>query len=381
MCGIAGIVARRNVIDLHSVIKEMTDRVRHRGPDDEGNYVEGRVALGHRRLSIIDVSKLGHQPMISADRRYIITFNGEIYNFRDLKSELVGLGFDFRSNTDTEVILQAYAAWGPACLSRFNGMWSFAIYDRVAETIFAARDRFGVKPFYYIISDALFAFGSEIGQLVPLLDSVAADSETVAEFVLTGVQSSSTGTFFKDVLSLTPGHHLTYDLKRDQCITQRYYSLAERLNGVDDQCGADAVDRFRQVLEDSVRLRLQADVRVGTCLSGGLDSSSVALLAAQMQQRSNCLPFGAVTAISEDPRYSEEAYAEEVVRKGALHWIRVCPRYEDFCTLLPFVVRHQEEPFGSPSICMQAFVMRAANENGIVVLLDGQGGRRNTTRL
>jgi asparagine synthase (glutamine-hydrolysing) len=374
MCGIAGIVTRRNIVDLHCVIKEMTDRVRHRGPDDEGNYIEGKVALGHRRLSIVDLSRLGHQPMISADRRYVITFNGEIYNFQDLRSELAELGFDFRSNTDTEVILQAYATWGPECLSRFNGMWSFAIYDRVAEMIFAARDRFGVKPLYYILNDALFAFGSEIGQLVPLLDSVAANPEAVAEFVLTGAQSSSIGTFFRDVSSLSPGHHLTYDLKKDQCIIGCYYNLSERLNGVDDQRGPDAVEEFRQVLEDSVRLRLQADVRVGTCLSGGLDSSSVALLAARIRHRASCLPFSAVTAISEDPRNSEEVYAEEVVRKGALHWIRVCPRYEDFCALLPFVVRHQEEPFGSPSICMQAFVMRAANENGIVVLLDGQGG-------
>jgi asparagine synthase (glutamine-hydrolysing) len=374
MCGIAGIVARRNVIDLNCVVKGMTDRVRHRGPDDHGIHIERRVALGHRRLSIVDVSRLGHQPMISADQRYIITFNGEIYNFRDLRSTLMELGFEFRSGTDTEVILQAYAAWGPECLSRFNGMWAFAIYDRVAEMIFAARDRFGVKPFYYVVNDAFFAFGSEIGQLVPLLASVGADPEAIAEFILAGVHSSSTGTFFKDIFSLGPGHHLTYNLKEDQCVIRRYYSLSERLNGIDDRRGADAIEQFRQVLEDSVRLRLQADVRVGTCLSGGLDSSSVALLAARIQHRANPHPFSAVTAISEDARCSEEAYAEEVVRKGALNWIRVCPRYEDFCTLLPFVVRHQGEPFGSPSICMQAFVMRAANENGIVVLLDGQGG-------
>jgi asparagine synthase (glutamine-hydrolysing) len=374
MCGIAGLVARRNTIDLPCVIKEMTDRVKHRGPDDEGNYVEGRVALGHRRLSIVDLSRLGHQPMISGDGRYVITFNGEIYNFHNLRSELGELGFDFRSNTDTEVILLAYAAWGAECLSRFNGMWSFAIYDRVAETIFAARDRFGIKPFHYILNDAFFAFGSEIGQLIPLLDSVAANPQAVAEFVLTGVQSSSIGTFFRDVSSLSPGHHLIYDLRKDQCITGRYYSLTERLNGIEDRRGPDAVDHFRTVLEDSVRLRLQADVRVGTCLSGGLDSSTVALLAARIHRRASRLPFSAVTAISEDLRNSEETYAEEVVQKGALHWIRVCPRYEDFCALLPFVVRHQGEPFASPSICMQAFVMRAANENGIVVLLDGQGG-------
>jgi len=370
MCGIAGFAARRNVVDLPGVIRQMTARVRHRGPDDEGTYIERSVALGHRRLSIVDLSSLGHQPMMSADERYVITYNGEIYNFRDLRPELTALGWEFRSNTDTEVILAAYAAWGPGCLSRFNGMWSFAIYDRVAEAIFAARDRFGVKPFYYVFNDAFFAFGSEIGQLLPLLDTVAANSEAVGEFALTGVQSSSTATCFRDVSSLSPGHYLIYDVKQQRCVSERYYSLSERLNGVDDRNGPGAIDQFRYLLEDSVRLRMQADVRVGTCLSGGLDSSSVALLAAGLQR----VPFTAVTAVSEDATNSEEAYAKAVVHKGALHWIRVCPGYDEFRALLPLVVKHQEEPFASPSICMQAFVMQAARENGIVVLLDGQGG-------
>jgi asparagine synthase (glutamine-hydrolysing) len=374
MCGIAGIVTRRSTLDLERAIAEMTYRVRHRGPDDEGCYVAERVALGHRRLSIIDLSASGHQPMTSPDGRYVITFNGEIYNYLELKPELQAGGFQFRSNTDTEVIIAAFAAWGVDCLSRFNGMWSFAIYDTKHGTIFAARDRFGVKPFYYTLNETCFAFGSEIRQLLPLLPSVSAKPAVVSEFLLTGVQVPSTQTFFEGVSSLCPGHYLLYDTETDRCVIRRYYSLSERLNGVDDHANPDAIEDFRHIFDDAVRLRLRSDVRVGTCLSGGLDSSSVALVAAPMYRSNSNHPFSAITAISEDPRNSEEAYAEEVVKAGSLHWIRVRPGYDDFRGLLSHVIKSQEEPFNSPSICMQAFVMQAAKDNGIVVLLDGQGG-------
>src|SRR5258708_6505869 len=329
MCGIAGIVARQSTFDLERVIRDMTDRVRHRGPDDEGHYVRGRVALGHRRLSIIDLSAAGHQPMTSEDGRYVITFNGEVYNFLELKAELKKLGFRFRSNTDTEVILVAFAAWGRDCLARFNGMWSFAIYDHVDDTIFAARDRFGVKPFYYVLNTTCFAFGSEIRQLLPLLPSVEANPAIVSDFLLAGDPVQSKETFFEDVASLLPGHYLLYDIKTDRCTVTRYYSLSDRLNGIDDRPVPDAVREFRCVFEDSVRLRLRSDVSVGTCLSGGLDSSSVALVAARMHGDSSNSPFSAITAISEDQRNSEEAYAEEVVKAGSLRWIKVRPSYED----------------------------------------------------
>jgi len=374
MCGIAGIVARRNVLDLEHAIAEMIYRVRHRGPDDEGCYVAGRVALGHRRLSIIDLSSSGHQPMTSPDGRYVITFNGEIYNYLELKPELQAGGFQFRSNTDTEVIIAAFAAWGVDCLSRFNGMWSFAIFDTESGTIFAARDRFGVKPFYYTLNETCFAFGSEIRQLLPLLPSVGANPAVVSDFLLTGVAVPSTETFFNGVSSLCAGHYLLYDTETGRCVIRRYYSLSERLNGIDDRPALDAIQNFRSAFDDSVRLRLRSDVRVGTCLSGGLDSSSVALVAEPMYGNNLNHPFSAITAISEDPRNNEEAYAEKVVKAGSLHWIKVRPGYEDFCGLLPHVIKDQEEPFSTPSICMQAFVMRAAKDNGIVVLLDGQGG-------
>lgn len=374
MCGIAGIVARRNGFDLGQAVQEMTARVRHRGPDDAGCWVKGRVALGHRRLSILDLSASGHQPMEYDDGRYVITYNGEIYNYLELRSELATLGFRFRSNTDTEVILAAYAAWGRACLSRFNGMWSFAIYDVEEDVVFAARDRFGVKPFHYVLTDRCFAFGSEIRQLLPLLPSIEANPRVVSEFLLTGVQVQSTETFFDDLATLLPGHLLLYDIGKDQCVIERYYNLLDRVSRAGAASEQSEIQEFRRIFQDAVRLRLRSDVRVGTCLSGGLDSSSIAMLAARMHHSASNQQFTAVTAVSEDPRNSEEAYAAEVVGAGSLGWIKTRPAYEDFCTLLPHVVVHQEEPFNSPSVCMQASVMRAAKENGVIVLLDGQGG-------
>jgi asparagine synthase (glutamine-hydrolysing) len=374
MCGIAGVVAKRRNFDLEQVVRQMMGRVRHRGPDDEGFYLDGPVALGHRRLSIIDLSPLGRQPMSFADGNYVITYNGEIYNYVELRSELQQLGIQFRTRTDTEVILAAYSVWGRECLERFNGMWSFAIHDRVENVVFAARDRFGVKPFYYAETDACFAFGSEIREVLPLLPSVTANPTVVVDFLLTGAQVQSTETFFGGVSNLLPGHWLVYEVETNRVVIGRYYNLLEKINGGNVLSGNEGVDTFRSLLEDSVRLRLRSDVRVGTCLSGGLDSSSIALVAARMYGNSSDRRFSAVTAVSEDPRNSEEAYAEKVVSAGTLDWLRTRPTYGDFRALLPQVVSHQEEPFGSPSICMQAFVMRAARENGVVVLLDGQGG-------
>ncbi len=309
-----------------------------------------------------------------ADGRYVITYNGEIYNYLELRSELAALGFRFRSKTDTEVILAAYAAWGRACLSRFNGMWAFAIHDLEEDVVFAARDRFGVKPFHYVLTDHYFAFGSEIRQLLPLLPSVEANPRVVSEFLLTGVQVQSTETFFEHVSSLLPGHFLVYHVGKHQCVIERHYNLLDQVSRVGDAPEQHEIQEFRRIFEDAVRLRLRSDVRVGTCLSGGLDSSSIAMVAGRMHHEISNVPFTAVTAVSEDPRNSEEAYAAEVVRAGALDWIKTRPTYEEFSALLPRVVTHQEEPFNSPSICMQAFVMRAAQENGVVVLLDGQGG-------
>jgi asparagine synthase (glutamine-hydrolysing) len=372
MCGIAGLVARRPTVSLHSMITEMTARVRHRGPDDGGDYIDGRVAFGHRRLSIIDLSQCGHQPMIDASSRYVITYNGEIYNYLALRAELSAMGQVFHSDCDTEVILAAYAAWGQDCLDRFNGMWAFAIHDRVRGVVFAARDRFGVKPFHYILTDQCFAFGSEISQLLPLLPAVTVNCGMLSDYLLTGVRTPTADTFFDRVHMLPAGHLLEYDVAEDSYRIQQFYNLLDHVT-TEPESDAAALTKVPALLEDAVRLRLRSDVPVGTCLSGGVDSSSIALIAARLNRTASSSAFSAVTAVSEQERDNEEHYAEEVVRAGGLHWVRTRPEYHDFRRLVPLVIRHQEEPFATPSICMQAFVMQAARENGVVVLLDGQG--------
>jgi asparagine synthase (glutamine-hydrolysing) len=373
MCGIAGIIARQPQVELRQAIRAMTERVRHRGPDDGGVSVRGQVALGHRRLSVVDLSRRGHQPMEYGGGRYAITYNGEIYNYLELRAELKDEGFLFHSDTDTEVILAAYDAWGHKALSRFNGMWAFAIHDNQKNLVFAARDRFGVKPFYYTDTERCFAFGSEIRQLLPLLPTASANFGVTLQFLLTGINVQSERTSFMGISSLLPGHWLEYHVDIGSCIVHRYYDLGQRVAAIEPVPETEAIDSFRATLEEAIALRLRSDVRVGACLSGGLDSSSIALLASRMYEPVTNRPLTAITAVSEDPRNNEEFHAQRVVEAGSLDWIKVRPNYDDFCRLLPHVVTHQEEPFGSPSVCMGASVFRAAREHGVTVLLDGQG--------
>jgi asparagine synthase (glutamine-hydrolysing) len=224
------------------------------------------------------------------------------------------------------------------------------------------------------MTEDFFAFGSEIRQLLPLLPSVRANTAAVIDFIFTGVQVQSTETFFNCVTALLPGNSLLYNITTEKYVITRYYNLSDCLGRVVEIEDRDAINAFRDTFEDAIRLRLRSDVTVGTCLSGGLDSSSIALTAGGMHRAASNDPFRAVTAVSEDPINSEEVHAGKVVRAGSLRWIRTRPTYDDFRATLPQVVRQQEEPFASPSICMQSFVMKAAHENGIIVLLDGQGG-------
>jgi len=373
MCGIAGIIDRsgRAIDDVR--LRVMTDAVAHRGPDGSGIYIDGNVGLGHRRLAIIDLTEGGHQPMKFRGESLVLTFNGEIYNYLELRSELEQAGYVFRSRTDSEVILAAYDRWGETCVTRFNGMWAFAIHDRANRAVFCARDRFGVKPFYYVDTGRLFAFGSEIRQLLPLLEHVGADRENVLDFILTGASDHGDGTFYANVSRLAAGHTLTFDLGTGLATRKPFYELRAR-EDVGRLARDEAVDRFRQCLTDAVRLRLRSDVPVGTCLSGGLDSSSIAAIAAPLYAQGAGRPFAAITAVSEEEGTDESRYAQQVVRHARLRWLTVRPTYEVFVDCLPGLVRAQEEPFGSTSLAMQYCVMRTARENLTPVLLDGQGG-------
>jgi asparagine synthase (glutamine-hydrolysing) len=370
VCGIFGLINKTGPADA-DLVRRLTDMVAHRGPDGRGVRVSGNVGLGHRRLAIIDLSEDGAQPMRDTRHPIWITYNGEIYNYLELRAELETMGFVFKTSSDTEVLLAAYVCWGEKCLEHFNGMWSFAIHDERDNTLFCARDRFGVKPFYYIDTSTEFAFGSEIRQLLPFMKRVIAEDDLVNDFLVCGLTDHTDRTFFKDIKKLSPGHLLRANLSTGWIWVEQYYSLASGAREADERT---APDLLRDLLEDATRLRLRSDVRVGTCLSGGLDSSSVATLAAKRHSLNSTEAFFAITAVSQQASNNEEQYAAEVVKDSGLNWLRTQPTYEDFAATAETLIDVQEEPFAGPSIMMQYEVMKTARSNGVIVLLDGQGG-------
>ncbi|MDX9731792.1 MAG: asparagine synthase (glutamine-hydrolyzing) [Bdellovibrionales bacterium] len=388
MCGIAGIIQKRigETQELRARLEvdlgEMNRKQKHRGPDGEGVFVEeasGKAfGFGHRRLAILDLSPAGHQPMIVKARtgsRLVLTYNGEIYNYLELRSELQAKGYRFNSGTDSEVLLRAYEEWGETCLERFNGMFAFAIYDESRRQIFAARDRFGVKPFYYRETETQFQFASEIKAILGVGRSSGVDDQTVVDYLLTGHLGFSERTFFRDVKELRPGHWLRFDLEQAKWMTGKWYDLGKRVDLLQREIVElvksedEAAREVQKVLTDAVRVRLRSDVPVGTCLSGGIDSSSIASIAADLNAGSS---FIGITASSLDPQNDETAFAKQVADSRGLDWH--CVRPENFLDKLEEVVRLQDEPFGGLSVFMQEAVMAKAKELGVPVLLDGQGG-------
>ena len=374
MCGIAGYINKSRLSVEKHKIDLATKLVRHRGPDDEGFFFGPGFAFGHRRLVVNDLSAKGHQPMVSQDGRCVIVYNGEIYNYLELRNELRQLGREFVSQCDTEVVLQAYQEWGTECVDKFNGMWAFAIYDGIKEIVFCSRDRFGIKPFYYVESSETFIFGSEIRQLLPFVPRRAANYGVLINFLLTSITEHNEETFFQDIVKLPAGHNLIYSLVENIATKYRYYQL-EKNSTLSHLSAVEAATHYRELLEDSVSLRLRSDVRVGTCLSGGLDSSSIATLAAEKYCSTHSgHAFAAITAVSTQKDNDESAYARVVAEHSGLEWLTVCPSYIDFNRVINKVALIQEEPFSSASLVMQYFVMLEAKKNGITVLLDGQGG-------
>jgi asparagine synthase (glutamine-hydrolysing) len=373
MCGIAGYLNRTHETVDRDLLDSMVRAVAHRGPDGHSVYVNGAVGLGHRRLSIIDLSTDGAQPMHYDRSGLVIVYNGEIYNYIELRAELESAGYVFRTKTDTEVILASYDFWGSDCVRRFNGMWSFALFDEPRRTVFCSRDRFGVKPFYYVDDPRFLAFGSEIRQLLPLLRDRKADRQVLLDFLCFSIGEHGSQTFFSGVKRLPPAHNLTFRLDSGALEISRYYRLEPSAPGQDASAHAVS-ENLRSLFTDAVKLRLRSDVPVGTCLSGGLDSSSVAAVAAALNRERESGSFSAITAVSESPANDETAYARIVVDHAGLNWHRIKPTLSDLRAVLPDVVRAQEEPFGSLSVCMQFFVMREARRQRLPVLLDGQGG-------
>ena len=370
MCGISGIIHQNGSSVPEASILAMNEQILHRGPDDGGVHREGCFAFGHRRLAIVDISADGHQPMVYQDK-YVLIYNGEIYNFEEIKAELIQQGYTFISKTDTEVVLAAYDAWGMSCVEHFNGMWAFALYDRQQQKIFCSRDRFGVKPFYYAMIDGKFLFGSEIKQLLPFFKRRVVNTSLVIDYIVTHMVEHTSETFFNDIYKLPPACHLVYDLNHHTFSISTYYEVPRLAKRVHLN---EAMADYEKEFERSIGYRLRSDVMVGTCLSGGLDSTYVASVAARSYAKKSREPFIAIHAKSSESDTDESAYASSVAKTMSLDLRVIEPSSDDFKALIDEVVYTQEEPFGSPSIFMQYCVMKKAKEIGCKVMLDGQGG-------
>jgi asparagine synthase (glutamine-hydrolysing) len=355
------------------------DAVSHRGPDGRGWRVidtpSGPLALGHRRLAIIDRSDAGLQPFADPTGRWTILLNGEIYNYVELRSTLEAEGCRFRTATDTEVLLQAIIRWGDTALSRLIGMFAFLLWDETKRTLLAARDRFGIKPLYLARGRGWLALGSEIKQLLgfPGVDA-RPDALRLRDFLATGISDHTDRTMFHGIGQIRGGEQLTALLggPSPEVEVRRWHEPE-----VPEPSGlsrADTADRFRSMFDDAVRLHLRSDVRVGSCLSGGLDSSSLVVTASRMlRTEAERAQFVTVSAVYPGTTVNEGAYAAAVTRRTGFRGVEVTPDAHDLLDNLAGIVRAQDEPFGSTSILSQWAVFRAARREGVKVMLDGQG--------
>jgi asparagine synthase (glutamine-hydrolysing) len=371
VCGIAGTLDLRSGLEsAEELTSRMADALAHRGPDDAGLLVDPPVVLGNRRLSILDLSPAGHQPMGSEDGGLWLTYNGEIFNYKELAEELHTRGHRLQSLGDTEVLLHAYAEWGAESLARLNGMFAFAVWDRRSQELFCARDRFGVKPFYYTVAGGRFRFASEITAL--LVDPEVRRSPNDArlfDFLARGLADHTEETMFDGIYQLEPGSFMRVSPTRGIGSSVRWYRPQPA-----DLEGRTAGDSVRELLTDSVSLRLRSDVPVGVFLSGGLDSSSVTVLASHRRRAEGMAPPDSFTARCRDPRLDESRYARSVLDSTGSANHEVLPDERGLLEELDTVLWHMDEPFHAASIYGHWKLMELARDAGITVLLDGQGG-------
>ena len=372
MCGISALVDRRGHPVDRALVERMNERVLHRGPDDGGIFEGPSFALGHRRLSILDLSAAGHQPM-QLTGRAVVSYNGEIYNYLELRSELSRLGYQFHTTTDTEVLLAAYDQWGEQCVRRFNGMWAFVLWDRARATLFCSRDRFGIKPLHYVELGQLFAIGSEIKQFLDLPGfTPSADPVSAYRFLNDGAVGFDEREFFEGVRSLRGGHNLRFDLSTGRFSIERWYDPATA-TASHGRSFEEACEEFRLLFSDAVRLRLRSDVSVGVCLSGGIDSSSIAAVAQRVADPG--ADIRSVSCLWDDPSCDESWFIDEVVRSCSLHAISARPNMDDLLAkgTLDLITYHQDQPVLGASQFAEYSVFQAARQHGLVVMLDGQG--------
>jgi asparagine synthase (glutamine-hydrolysing) len=365
MCGILGCLIKRGE-DPVDLVKPFIGTLRHRGPDDMGLYSGPYIALGHTRLSIIDLSPLGHQPMLSATGRYVISYNGEIYNYLELRRELEDAGYTFISQTDTEVILVAYEKWGSACLGRLRGMFSFALWDREERTLFLARDRMGEKPLIYWQDGEKFFFASELKGLLPMLPGVPPLDPIAVDLYLHYQYVPEPLTPLQGIRKLPAGHYMLVSPDRWQFMPVRYWSL-EEISPLD----REPVAAIKAELHSVISLTLRSDVPVGVALSGGIDSGGIAALAApQYQQTMKAFSIG----YPGHPPYDERGQAEALAKSLGLEFCDTELDTQSFVSFFPSLVSIMDEPIADIAAYGHYSVAKLAAAQGAKVLLVGLGG-------
>jgi len=387
MCGIAGIISMDESRVTRNRLQKMADELVHRGPDGEGFWInqKGIVGLGHKRLAIIDLSESGAQPMHYLDR-YAIVYNGEIYNYIELREILEKKGYQFRTQSDTEVLLAAYDCYKEECLQHFDGMFSFAIWDEKEQLLFAARDRFGERPFYYAFDQKEFLFASERKALWSAGVEKKINQPLLLNYLVTGQTQTvvdKTITYYQDVFSLPPAHFIICKIDTHSSATAHAFMFnMECYWDIDKEkqiniSAGDAIDQFKELFFISVQRRLRSDVPLGTSLSGGIDSSSIVSairnLQAKIPSLSSMYNQQSFSSVFPGFERDESKYIELVTKKLELKNSAVTPTVDDLIQNLEKLCYYQEEPFSSSSIYAQFKVFELAKQHQVKVLLDGQG--------
>jgi len=363
-------------------MEKMLACIKHRGPDDTGieSFDQGSIVLGHRRLSIVDLSTSGHQPMTYGNTDKWVVFNGEVYNYIELRCELSKMGYQFKSKSDTEVVLAAYDAWQETAFDYFNGMWAIAIWDNIEKRMLVCRDRFGIKPLYYYVNPGRFiAFASEIKQFMQLPGwKSEMNLQMVYDYLVPNLMDHTSETMFKSVKQLRGGEIISLDLKSTQSVKpelpiRKWWFVGD--NDDNEQVSfKDSIEQFSHIFSDAVRLRLRADVPIGSCLSGGLDSSSIVCVVNSILRKiSNSFDQKTISASFNESAYNEQHYVDAVALQIGITPCKIFPKSEDIAKKIDRIIWHNDEPICNATPVTQWCVFEEAARHNVKVMLDGQG--------
>lgn len=371
MCGIAGIINFNKNAVRESDVRTMMATMKHRGPDDDGVFLKDSIGFGFVRLSIIDLSPAGHQPFLSDNERHIMVFNGEIFNYIELREDLENLGYVFKTQTDTEVLLKGYIHWGESILDKLNGMWALAIYDKIENTIFFARDRYGIKPFYYSLQNGSLFFASEIPSILKVIPNrPTANYDIIYDFLVYNKTEHSENTFFSEIKKMMHGHYLKINLNDNNgstsIIPTKWYDIKER---IEKTLPFKDPSEYKEALISAIKLRLRSDVPVGVSFSGGLDSSAITSIVIDDLNKNDLNTFSAVygDSFAGDESFFINLYKD---KSGERHYIT--PSGKTLLDDLDEFIDCHSEPVPTTSPYAQYKVMELASKN-VVVTLDGQG--------